>query len=79
MKWGDRNVETPVADEHDNHQTDLHFDPNVLATQLGGVSNSFRRKKNSSTHLKLEWLNSLPLHITPPNSQKVDDNLKRHL
>jgi hypothetical protein len=48
-KWGNRDIETPAAAEHNKHETDFEFNSNVLATQLGGVSNSSRGEKSINT------------------------------
>ena len=47
-KWGDGDVKMPAATKHDECEVDFHFDSNVLATQLGGVSSGLRCKKNTN-------------------------------
>jgi hypothetical protein len=45
MKWHNGDFKRPAAAKHNKHETDLDFDSNILATQLGGVSNSSQCKK----------------------------------
>jgi hypothetical protein len=47
--WHDRDVKMPTAAEHDEDERKFDFDPNVLAMQLGEVSNSLQHEKCINT------------------------------
>jgi hypothetical protein len=76
MKWHNGDFKRPAAAEHNEHETDLDFDSNVLETQLGGVSNSLQHEKVINTPEFPVVVQTLSPH-NPTQLAKVEQSFEK--